>query len=846
MDGMLRDIRFGVRNLARNPGLTAVVILSLALGIGANTAIFSLIRVVMLQTLPVRDPGSLVLVHWCGDSWPTGMSQSGRGGPSDSGCAATSRSMAYPFYRELVADTANFAGVLAFAPLGSERQNTTLAFEDGAERVDGEMVSGTYFGTLGITPVLGRLITTADENDAAHVAVISHGYWTRRFAGDTGILNASVTVNGVAFSVIGVAAPGFTGLEPGRSPDVWVPMLDDATLVPWGYRPAGTQLDARRYWWTHVMARTAAGVDPATARTSADAVFQRFVLDALPEVDRAKMPRIGFESGNAGLDTLRSSYGQPLQLLMGMVVLVLLIACANVAVLLLTRAMSRRRELAVRLSLGAARARLIRQLLTESMLMAALGGLLGVITGAWTMRGLLLLIPGENRPLIDGSMDPLTLAFVAAVSMLSVLIFGLAPALLATRGDLLPSIKQAAGSIAAEPRAHRTWSAAFVIAQISLSVVLLAISALFVRTLINLQRQPLGVDDQRILVFGVDASQNGYDGARLQGLYTELLQRLQALPGAERVSASRLRLFSGWVSSGTIAVPGVEPKQSRGLNVNAVAADFAATTGMKVLAGRDITAEDVQAKRRVAVINEQAARHFFGDTNVLGRRFSRTDSYDEAASFEIIGVVSNARYSQVRGTVFPRTAYIPFASNEAPVRGLYFHIRTPGDPLALAGAARAIVRDVDPQVAMFEVGSMSSQVADSIWQDRLLARLTTSFSALALVLACVGLYGTISYGVTRRRSEIAVRMALGARRAHVQWLVLRRALALLLGGLTVGIPLALWAGTFVASQLFGLTSRDPLTLTTICLLLMAVVSFAGGIPARRASLLEPALALKQE
>jgi predicted permease len=846
MDGLVRDLRFGVRNLARHPGLTAVVILSLALGIGANTAIFCLIRIVMLETLPVRDPESLVLVHWCGETWPTGMSQSGRGGPSDSACPSSSRSMAYPFYRELAADTRNFAGVLAFAPLGSERQNTTLAFDDGAERVDGEMVSGTYFSTLGINPALGRLITTSDERDAAHVAVISHGYWMRRFAGDTRLLNAPVTVNGVAFNVIGVASPGFNGLEPGRAPDVWVPMLDDGTLVPWGYRPAGSQLEARRYWWTHVMARLAPGVDPATARTVADAAFQRFVLDALPEVDRTKMPRIGFEAGAGGLDTLRADYGQPLQLLMGMVVLVLLIACANVAVLLLTRAMSRRRELAVRLSLGAARARLIRQLLTESVLMASVGGLLGVITGAWTMRGLLLLIPGENRPLIDSGMDPLTLGFVAVVSMLSVLIFGLAPALLATRGDLLPSMKQAAGAIAAEPRAHRAWSAAFVIAQISLSVVLLATSALFVRTLINLQRQPLGVDDERILVFGLDASQNGYDGARLQGLYTEMLRRLQAVPGAEHVSASRLRLFSGWVSNGGIAIPGVEPQTSRNLNVNAVAADFAATTGMQLLAGRDITAEDVQAKRRVAVINEQAARHFFGNIDVLGRRFSRSDRYDENASFEIIGVVTNARYSQVRGTVFPRTAYIPFTSNEAPVRGLYFHVRTPGDPLALVAAARTIVRDVDPQVAMFEVGSMSSQVADSIWQDRLLARLTTSFSVLALILACIGLYGAISYGVTRRRSEIAVRMALGARRAHVLWLVLRRALALLLAGLSVGIPLALWAGTLVASQLFGLTSRDPLTLTTICLLLMAVVSFAGGIPARRASLLDPAHALKQE
>jgi macrolide transport system ATP-binding/permease protein len=848
MDGFFRDLRFTVRNMGRSPGLAVVIAVSLALGIGANTAIFSLIHAVMMKSLPVQEPERLVLLHWFGETWPRGLNQSGSGGPNNPAYKSASRSQAYPFFRELRKETDLFDAVFAFAPLGSERQNTTLSADGGAERIDGEMVSGEYFRGLGIPPAAGRLITIDDELGAAPVAVISYAYWTRRFGADPGVVGRAISINHVPFTIVGVASRAFFGVQPGRAPDVWMPMLDMPELVPWGFRPANAPslLDVRGYWWTHVMVRLKPGIDEREARTKVDTLFQQFVAEALPEVDRPKPPHIGFESGAGGLDQLRGAYGQPLFLMMGMVGLVLLIACANVAVLLLARAMARRREFALRLSLGAGRARLIRQLLTEGLLMAGAGGLLGMLCAGWTSRGLMLLVPPDRRPLLEIQLDVPTLAFAAAISIATAILFGLAPAVLATRVDLLPAMKQSgSGAVASEHPATKFWSTAFVVVQIALSLVLLVGAALFVKTLANLQRQSLGVDDKRLLVFGINASQNGYGGDRLANLYIDLTRRLAAIPGAEAASAARLRLFSGWVSNGGISIPGMEPKASMNLNTNAVAPDFARTTGMRLIAGRDIAWSDVEGKRRVAVVNEEMARYFFGDVNVVGRRYSPGNTYDPAIDYEIVGVVSNAKYSQVRGAP-PRTAYLPFTANRGVLRGLYFHVRAAGDPLALADAVRGVVQRVDPALAIVEMDTMTNQIGDSLWQEHLLARLTTVFSVLALTLASVGLYGTISYGVGRRRGEIAVRMALGARYSQVLWMILRQAVVLAIAGVTVGIPLSMWTSTFVSSLLFGLTPRDPLTLTFTAGLLIAVASLAGYLPARRAALVDPARALKQD
>jgi predicted permease len=383
----------------------------------------------------------------------------------------------------------------------------------------------------------------------------------------------------------------------------------------------------------------------------------------------------------------------------------------------------------------------------------------------------------------------------------------------------------------------------FVVVQIALSLVLLVGAALFVKTLANLQRQSLGVDDRRLLVFGVNASQNGYTGDRLANLYVDLIRRLAAMPGAEAASAARLRLFSGWVSNGNISIPGLTPKASMNLNTNAVGPDFARTTGMRVIAGRDLTPGDLEGKRRVAVVTEEMARYFFGDVNAVGRRYSPGDTYDPAADYEIVGVVTNAKYTGVRGD-FPRTAYVPFNVNRAALHGLYFHVRASGDPLTLAPSVRSVVQGIDPALAIVEMDSMTNQIGESLWQEHLFARLTTAFSALALALACVGLYGTISYGVGRRRSEIAVRMALGARYAQVLWMILRQAVLLAIVGVAVGIPLSMWSSKYLSSLLFGLTPRDPVTFTVTASMLVAVASLAGYLPARRAAMVDPARALR--
>jgi predicted permease len=849
MDALMQDVRFTLRHMGRHTGLTTVIALSLALGIGANTAVFSLIRSLILRALPVQDAERLVLFHWGADTWPKGLSNSGSGGPTGTRWRDTGRSLPYPFFVEIAGDTTRFSSVFAFAPLGPSRENVTLAAGGSGERVDGEMVSGAFFEGLGVTAAAGRLISPVDERTAARVAVLSHAYWLRRFGADPGTVGSTVTINSLPFAVIGIARAGFFGVQPGRMPDVWIPIVDAREIAPWGYRPADVPslLTVRDHWWLHVMARLREGVDSREATAALDAAFQRFVSDALPGVDPARSPHIGLEPGGLGLDLVRSTYGQPLYVLMGVVGVVLLVACANVAVLLLAASMTRRREFALRISLGAGRPRIVRQLLTESLIVAAAGGLLGLLFAAWTSRGLLHLLPSGARPLVDSPVDRGVLAFAAGVSAASALLFGILPALVGTRIDLLPALKQSAsGTVSADHPAHRVWSSTLVSVQIALSLVLLAAAALFVRSINHLYAQPLGLEPERLLVFGIDASQNGYSGERLAAVYGDTIQRLQALPGVEAVTAASVPLFAGWVDNGPIRVPGEPPKPTGMLMFrNAVGPDFARTIGLQIRSGRDLAWADVTGRRRVAMVNDAMARYFFGEADPVGRRFSFGDTPDPAREYEVVGVVSNAKYNDVRANV-PRTAYVPYTAQPAALGGLDMMIRAAGRPLALAAAAREAVRRVDPTVAIVELDSLGHRIGDSLWRERLFARLTSAFAALALTLACVGVYGTIAYAAGRRRGEFAVRIALGAERAQILWLVLRRALLLAGIGVAMGIPLALWSGRFISTHLAGVTARDPAALGTGAAILVAVAMVAGYIPARRATLIEPAAALKQE
>lgn len=855
METVMQDLQYGLRTIRRSPALAFVVVLSLALGIGANTAIFSLIRTVMFRSLPISRPEDLRLFGWYGEKSPSDLHQSGNGGLREMALKVPiaelqrgSRSLAYPFFQALERRTDVFDSVFAFVPLGSGHENTTVVVDNSADRVDGEMVSGTFFTALGVHPIAGRLLTSDDDRATAQVAVISYVYWTRRFGRDPGALGRTISINGLPFSVVGVTPSPFFGLDPGRSPDVWVPMINTPALAPWGFWPTNRtapMLDPG-YWWVQVGGRLKAGLTDQQAAATLDPMFQQFVFDALPGTNRSAPPHLGLESGARGVDWLAQSYRDPLLLLMALVGVVLLIACANVAVLLLARAMNRQGEFALRLSLGAARGRLVRQVLTESALLAGIGGVLGVLSARWAANALLLLIPARQRPLIDTGLDAPTLMFAAAISIGAAILFGLAPALLSTRIDLLPVIKQSGtGPVVTNGRAHRLWSTGFVAVQLALTVVILSGAALLVRTLTMLQRQSLGIDVQHLLVFDVDASQSGYSSDRLAALYEDIVRRLAAVPGVDSASAMRLRLFAGSVSDTTIKVEGGHPKTgSMDLAYNAVGPDFATTTGLRVLAGRDLTWADVAGNRHVALVNEAMARYFYGEVNVVGRRYGMARPGGPDHEYEIVGVVSNARYREVRGD-FPRTSYIPFTATDWPIAGLTFEVRSALDPAPLASAVRGAVHDAVAALPVLRLETMTQQVATSLWQEHLFARLTSAFTALALTLAVIGLYGTMSYGVGQRRGEIAIRMALGARYSQVLWMILRQALVFAAIGIAVGIGLSLWTGQFLASLLYGLTPRDPATLALTAALLTLVAVAAGYVPARRAALVDPARTLKQ-
>ena len=845
---MLQDLRYAVRQLWASPATTAVIVLSLALGIGANTAIFSLVNAVLLATLPVKDPGALVSLSWGGNEWPRPLNQSSNGAPQGSGYRLGSYSMGYPFYQQLAGDRSNFSAVFGFAPLGAGRQNTTIVADGVASRVDGEMVTGDYFTGLGTTPLKGRLLTRADDKPDGGAAVVSYALWNRQFGADPEIVGRKITINGLGFEIVGVTRPEFFGPEPGRSPDIWVPAVDSPALTPFGFRPPDTPslLSVRTYWWLAVMARLAPGVDRARVQAAVTPKFQQFVTDALAiPIGSRIMPALVVMPADRGLDALTQGFARPLVVLMVIVGLVLLIACANVATLLVARATARRREIAIRLSLGASRSRLVRQLLTESLTLAILGGAVGTIAAVWGTRALLLLLPEGQRMDVTASMSASVLAFTGLITLATGILFGLAPAFRATRPDVAADIKPSMG-LRTGSGSRADLGGGFVVAQVALSLVLVFGAGLFIRTLRELRNEKLGVDTKNVLVVGLDATQNGYAGERLATVYQTILERLPAIPGVANVTATRLPLFAGWVSNGPIAIQGLEPKpEGTVAHYNGVGPAFAQTMGLKLLAGRSIDAADVSAGRRVAVINEIGAQSFFGTANPIGRQFSFGGHGDPARQYEIVGVIQNAKYNNVRGA-FPKTLYVPYTAMPATLGGLSLQIRTLTEPTAVLPSVRRVIHEIEPGLALADVRTESDQVAETLWQERLLAQLVTTFGALALALACIGVYGTMSYAVSRRTKEIGVRIAIGARTSQVLRQELRRSVRLAVIGIAIGMPIAFGASRLVASQLFGIKGTDPAAMGVAVVVLAAVTTAAGFLPARRAAAVDPIVALRTE
>jgi predicted permease len=823
-EDMFQDLRFGVRMLMKSPGFALVAVFSLALGIGANTSVFSLLDAILLKPLPVKQPEQLVIV--------------GTQTPSKPGRVFSIYS--YPVFREMREKNTVFSDMFARSGL-----QVSLSSGGQSERVLGEEVSGNFFSALGVNPLLGRLLTEEDDRTpgGSPVAVISFNFWQRRFGADPQIVGQTVSLNSYPFTIIGVAPQGFNGVEVGVAPDVRIPLMMDGQVRP---RPGVSIFELRGNWWLSVMARLKTGVSVEQAQAATDTIFQ---IAREPDVRRNqsdtldarnfRAQRIHLDSAKTGASRLSREFSQPLIVLMLLVGVTLLIACLNVANLLSARATTRQKEIAVRLALGAGRFRLARQLLTEGFLLSALGGSLGLLFARWGTDVLLGFLPQGHA--LEIKPDLRMLGFTLGVTMLSALLFGLAPALHATRPNLVPALKNDA---VVAPGGGRRWEPGrlLVILQVALSLTLLVGAGLFARSLRNLQTVDNGYKTDQVVTMALDPAKNGYKIEGLRNFYGQLSGRLAALPAVKTTTFTRNMPMSGSYSRFGIEVPGYQPRPGEEMAVlfNQIAPGFFGAFGTPLLLGREFSALDTPESPKVAIVNYVLARRFFGSENPLGKRITLENYKD----LEIVGVVADAKYRNLK-EVAPQTAYIPYSQYDQLDQRILC-VRAVGDAGALLAAIRQEVRNLDPNLPVFNVKTFAEQIDESVSRERLIAMLSSFFGLFALLLASLGLYGVMAYTVTRRTREIGIRMALGAQKTAVLWLALRETLLLTLIGVATGLPAALLSSRLAEGLLFGLTPTDPLTITVSTLVMISVATLAGYFPARRAARVDPLVALRHD
>ena len=941
LEQLLQDVRFGLRMLGKKPGFTAIAVLTLALGIGANTAIFSLIDAVMLRSLPVENPSQLVLLKWgarkspniqgymsAGDC-PTDMRHIAR---NPSGC-----SFSEPMFREIAQANA-FSGTAAFANTG----RLNLTGNGPAAVINGQLVSGDFFRTMGLKAAIGRLLDAADDTpSAAPVTVLNYGYWQSAFGGSRDVIGRTIELNSIPFTIVGVAEPRFTGITPGSDYDVWLPLSDGQRIGTSGPFLWQNRHDDVAFWWLTIIGRLKPETQLAQAQAVVSGIFQNEMLhgsvplfhggmagppasrpgppaggaavrremamgdmpapvpltpgtgpidapkkapkgaapqaaDNKPTVNSALSeaapasspttlstaadnPELTLVPAQSGLTGDRTRYSDPLYVLMLSVGIILLIACANVAGLMLARAAARQKEMAVRLALGAGRTRIVRQLLTESVMLSVAGGALGILFAYWGAHAIVSFVSSnQTRPLgFAMGIDLRVLGFTVAVSLITGIFFGLAPAFRSARVDLTPTLKDGEGSSARWGHGGGKWlsmSNLLVVAQMALAIVVLVGAGLLVRSLANLRSVDVGFDSHNILIFRIDPTLIGYKGPQVDSFYRDLQGRLSETPGVKSASYSMMPLLDNGLMITMFHWPGTPQDQESEADMLGVGPNFFETLHIPFLAGRGFNASDFElaasnsgatptSAPTPVIVNHAFIEKYVGKENPIGKQFGGSPASAQgpaSAGYEIVGVVRDAKYNDLRREIHAMM-YMPQSAGSAA-----FELRTAADPQAILPAIRNVVAQVNADLPLFDVKTESEQIDRLLFQERLVARLSSFFGLLALVLACIGLYGLLSYEVSRRTREIGIRLALGAQAGDVLRLVVKQGIVLALVGAAAGIGVALGVTRYLTSMLYDIHANDPLTMIAVAALLTLVALAACYIPARRAMRVDPMVALRYE
>jgi predicted permease len=830
---LLNDIRLAIRGLARSPLFAAVAILSLALGIGANAAIFTLIDQILLRQLPVRNPGELVMLYQEGPHNGSNMGQ---------------RMHSYPIYQEYQKRAEPLSEVLC-----RRLTAVSVSIDNQTERVSAEMVSGNFFSMLGVGAAIGRVFSSQEDDQIYQghpVVVLGYDYWVARFARDPAVVGRKILVNSYPMTIVGVSDAGFAGLDPARAPQIRVPILMKPVVVPeWEW----LAMSDERTRWVQVFARlkpgrTAASAEPALQHLFTDIRAHEATLAGAKnwsafQRDRFMQGRLRVAPADNGYSNLRNDISTALLVLMSMVGLVLLIACANVANLLIARGFMRQKEIAVRLSIGATRGQLVRQLLTESLVLSGAGGLVGLVLAVALTRWLLALVPAQGGPiLVRAEPDLRILSFTLAVTMATGVIFGLLPALRASRPDLWGTLKDTVGAIAG------TGGSLFlrkglVALQVALSFLLLFGAGLFVRSLQNLQTTDTGVALDNLVTFQLSPALSGYDAERSVNFFDQLVDRLRTTPGVKSAALASVSILSGNEWDSSMSVEGHQAKDGENMQafMNSLSPGYFDTMGIRFLEGRDFTRLDAKRDATVAIVNRRFAEHFFQDRSPLGRRIGFGVGPQAKLTIDIIGVVENSLYEGPREGI-RRQVFIPNWGRQ----GVTFYVRTSAASAAALGLVGEEVRKLDGSMPVYQMKTVQGQLDETLLRDRLIAMLSAGFGLLATVLASIGLYGVMAFVVARRKKELGIRLALGAAPAGVVWIVMKEVLLLMALGFAAGIPAAVALGRYVSSQLYGIQANDPVIGAVTMALLAAVSVAAGLIPARRASRIDPILALRYE